>query len=155
MAGAAGLQAVAPQAAVHRRQRVGPRVAPRGGAGLVGALRRGLYVRVVARAALGTVRLVLRLERAQPLLHVVAAEALFVRGHEGRARRIDGVPLGSRHGEFVAHDAVQVRLLRHFAQLNALGIVTSGLRAGFAHRLEAMHFLRMAGGALDLRHRRR
>ena len=151
----AGLEPMLAEASVHGRQRVTACMAPGRRARLECALRRRLFMRVVAASALPAVRLVVRGKPTEPLPHGVASETLLVPRGERRTGRVDRISLGGRDGELVADHAMQVGLLRHFSEFDFHVVMTSGLRAGFADGFESMHLLTMTGDALDLGHHRR
>jgi len=155
MARPARLQAMAAKVAMHRRQRVRTRVASGRRTRLERSLRRSLRMRIVARAALPAMWFLFRRKLAQSFGHGVTTEALLVGGDQRGPGRIDRIVFGSLHREHVTYGAMQVRLLRHAAQFHSLVVMTTGLGAGFAHGLEAVHLARMARRALHPGHERR
>jgi hypothetical protein len=110
---------------------------------------------IVAATALRAVRIIVRHEHAEAIAHGMTPKALLLPGNQCGSRRVDRIRLAGLHGELVAHDAMQIRLLRHCSELYPYGVVASGLGAGFAHRLEPVDLLAVAGGALHPRHDRR
>ena len=128
------------------------RVATRRRARLRGRLGRFLGVGVVARPALPGVRILRRVEVAEHLPHLVAAQALLLAGNQRPASRVAGRQGRDVGLERVATGAVTRRLSRHLAEddVGLALLVTTALATRSTDRLEPVHFSTVARDALEL-----
>src|SRR5688500_8319144 len=116
-----------------------------------------LRMRVVACAALSTVRILCLPEIGKNFSHLVTPETLWRAGYEGAACGIARCERGNCGGELVADRAMASGLSRHLGDGDArfLRIMAPALTAGLLHRLELMELCAMALYALHVLERAR